>query len=96
MSERIEAGDPLPDDSTSRETERLLDRLRAKGFRVGGTQAVFGLGESPRKVRHVVNGEPLDEEQLRALDEGRLRLGDAGRKDDRPRNARRRTTSTTP
>ena len=73
--------------SSSREAERLLDSLRSKGYRVGGVQAVFRIGDSPGQVRYVVNGIPLDHEQLRALDQGRLRLPDQPADERRWRNS---------
>lgn len=72
--------------SSGREAERLLDSLRSKGYRVGGVQAVFRIGDSPGQVRYVVNGTPLDREQLRALDQGRLRLPDPPSDESRRRN----------
>jgi hypothetical protein len=66
--------------AAGREAERLLASLCSKGFRLGGVQAVFGKGESPSLVRYVVNGIPLDCEQLRALDEGRLKLAEPDRR----------------
>ena len=68
------------------ETSRLLDSLRSKGYRVGGVQAVFGLGDAPGHIRYVVNGTPLDRDQLRALDKGRLKLSSAPRAEDRGPN----------
>lgn len=65
-----------PETSSGMEAERLLQNLRTKGFRVGGVQAVFRIGDTPGQVRYVVNGVPLDREQLAALDQGRLRLPD--------------------
>ena len=65
-----------PEASSDQEAERLLESLRRKGFRLGGAQAVFRIGDAPGQVRYLVNGIPLDRQQLRALDEGRLRLPD--------------------
>jgi hypothetical protein len=67
-------GNPLA--SSNGEADRLLARLRSKGFRLGGVQAVFGRGESESQIRYLVNGVPLDCEQLRAVDEGRLKLAE--------------------
>jgi hypothetical protein len=69
--------DSDPEASSDREAERLLESLRRKGYRLGGAQAVFRIGDSPGEVRYLVNGLPLDRHQLRALDEGRLRLPNA-------------------
>jgi len=65
------------------ETNRLLDSLRSKGYRVGGVQAVFGIGDAPGHIRYVINGTPLDRDQLRALEKGRLKLSSPPRAEDR-------------
>jgi hypothetical protein len=75
----IEIQDVAPNDpeaATHQETEFLLQSLRSKGYRVGGVQAIFRIGDAPGRVRYVVNGVPLDRDQLRALDQGRMKLPD--------------------
>lgn len=76
-----------PESKSSREAERLLESLRRKGYRLGGAQAVFRIGDAPGQVRYVVNGVPLDPQQLRALDQGRLRLPDPPSDEARRRNS---------
>jgi hypothetical protein len=63
-----------PEAAVQRETDRLLDRLRTKGYRIGAVQAVFSIGDTPGHIRYVVNGVPLDRAQLKALEQGVLKL----------------------
>jgi hypothetical protein len=65
------------------ETDRILDSLRSKGYRVGCVQVVFGVGDVRGHIRYVVNGTPLDRAQLRGLDRGWLRLPDTARDESR-------------
>lgn len=83
----VEGDDPEVT-SGDAETNRLLESLRSKGYRVGGVEVVFGIGDSPGHIRYVVNGTPLDREQLRALDKGRLSLANPPRSEDRGPRAR--------
>jgi hypothetical protein len=84
MGHAAEQNDPQVS-SADAETNRLLDSLRAKGYRVGGVQVVFGIGDSPGRIRYVVNGTPLDSDELRALDAGRLKLASPPRSEDHRR-----------
>lgn len=56
------------------ETDRVLESLRGKGYRIGAVQVVFGVGDVRGRILYVVNGTPLDRAQLRGLDRGWLKL----------------------
>ena len=88
---QIPVADENDPEASDRETERLLESLRSKGYRVGGVQAVFRIGDAPGRVRYMVNGVPLDRDELRALERGRLKLPESP-EDSRPR----RSASTAP
>lgn len=74
MTESHDVAEDDPEATIQRDTDRLLERLRAQGYRIGAVQAVFSIGDTPGHVRYVVNGVPLDRAQLQALEQGRLKL----------------------
>jgi hypothetical protein len=74
MTENHDVPSDDPEAARQRDTDRRLERLRAKGYRIGAVQAVFSIGDTPGHLRYVVNGVPLDRAQLQALEQGRLKL----------------------